>query len=147
MCFWCHWAAAGCSRAMRPRRGLQPEMHHCRSGTRDRQRWTTKLAGRENCPHRCSKYDRRRSANPASGGPHIPDNPPSCGRGDTVNDAELVETMRFFASRMKLVVEPTGCLERPQLSTIKLIPEEKESGLCSGGNIDPSRFAEFLLGR
>ncbi len=28
----------------------------------------------------------------------------------TVSDADLVETMRFFASRMKLVVEPTGCL-------------------------------------
>ena len=28
----------------------------------------------------------------------------------TVSDAELVETMRFFANRMKLVVEPTGCL-------------------------------------
>ncbi len=28
----------------------------------------------------------------------------------TVSDAQLVETMRFFAARMKLVVEPTGCL-------------------------------------
>ncbi len=28
----------------------------------------------------------------------------------TVSDAQLVQTMRFFASRMKLVVEPTGCL-------------------------------------
>eukprot|EP00667_Euglena_gracilis_P019329 EG_transcript_20697 len=28
----------------------------------------------------------------------------------TVTDAQLVETMRFFAGRMKQVVEPTGCL-------------------------------------
>ena len=28
----------------------------------------------------------------------------------TVSDAQLVATMRFFAERMKLVVEPTGCL-------------------------------------
>jgi threonine dehydratase len=28
----------------------------------------------------------------------------------TVTDEELVECMRFFASRMKIVVEPTGCL-------------------------------------
>jgi threo-3-hydroxy-L-aspartate ammonia-lyase len=28
----------------------------------------------------------------------------------TVSDAQLVRTMRFFAERMKLVVEPTGCL-------------------------------------
>ena len=28
----------------------------------------------------------------------------------TVSDADLVATMRFLASRMKLVIEPTGCL-------------------------------------
>ena len=28
----------------------------------------------------------------------------------TVSDAQLVATMRFFAERMKMVVEPTGCL-------------------------------------
>ena len=28
----------------------------------------------------------------------------------TVSDAELVDGMRFFASRMKMIVEPTGCL-------------------------------------
>jgi threonine dehydratase len=28
----------------------------------------------------------------------------------TVSDTELVQAMRFFAERMKLVVEPTGCL-------------------------------------
>ena len=28
----------------------------------------------------------------------------------TASDAQLVEAMRFFAERMKIVVEPTGCL-------------------------------------
>ena len=28
----------------------------------------------------------------------------------TASDAQLVEAMRFFAERMKMVVEPTGCL-------------------------------------
>ncbi len=28
----------------------------------------------------------------------------------TVTDQQLVSTMRFFAERMKMVVEPTGCL-------------------------------------
>ena len=28
----------------------------------------------------------------------------------TASDAQLVDGMRFFAERMKLVVEPTGCL-------------------------------------
>ena len=28
----------------------------------------------------------------------------------TADDAQLVECMRFFATRMKLIVEPTGCL-------------------------------------
>jgi len=28
----------------------------------------------------------------------------------TVSDAQLVRAMRFFMERMKLVVEPTGCL-------------------------------------
>ena len=27
-----------------------------------------------------------------------------------MSDAELVEAMRFFAERMKMIVEPTGCL-------------------------------------
>ena len=59
-----------------------------------------------------------------------------------VSDAELVESMRFFAERMKLVVEPTGCLafaaaqKRPVGARIGII--------VSGGNIDLKRFAELL---
>jgi threo-3-hydroxy-L-aspartate ammonia-lyase len=66
----------------------------------------------------------------------------------TVTDAELVETMRFFASRMKLVVEPTGCLGAAAAIQKKVDVRGKKVGiLVSGGNIDSARYAELLLNR
>jgi threo-3-hydroxy-L-aspartate ammonia-lyase len=63
----------------------------------------------------------------------------------TVTDAELVTTMRFFAERMKLVVEPTGCLA----AAAAFDPAFKLAGqrvgiLVSGGNIDLPRYAALL---
>jgi threonine dehydratase len=64
----------------------------------------------------------------------------------TVSDAELVEAMRFFASRMKLVVEPTGCLAAAAVFQKKIDVRGKRVGvLVSGGNIDLTRFAKLLL--
>jgi threo-3-hydroxy-L-aspartate ammonia-lyase len=66
----------------------------------------------------------------------------------TVSDADLIETMRFFASRMKLVVEPTGCLGAAAVIQRRIDVTGKNVGVViSGGNIDMTRFAEFLLGR
>jgi threonine dehydratase len=66
----------------------------------------------------------------------------------TVTDADLVETMRFFASRMKMVVEPTGCLAAAAVLHKKLALQGKNIGvIISGGNIDLTRFAELLQGR
>jgi threonine dehydratase len=63
----------------------------------------------------------------------------------TVNDTELVETMRFFVSRMKLVVEPTGCLAAAAVCQNKVERSGRKVGiLVSGGNIDVPRFAELL---
>ncbi len=63
----------------------------------------------------------------------------------TVSDAEMVETMRFFASRMKLVVEPTGCLAAAAVFQKKVELTGRNVGiLVSGGNIDVPRFAELL---
>ncbi len=63
----------------------------------------------------------------------------------TVNDTEMVETMRFFASRMKLVVEPTGCLAAAAVFQKKVEITGRNVGiLVSGGNIDVTRFAELL---
>jgi len=65
----------------------------------------------------------------------------------TVSDDELVETMRFFASRMKQVVEPTGCLAAAAVLQGKLEVAGKRVGvLISGGNIDLARFAELVAG-
>jgi threonine dehydratase len=65
----------------------------------------------------------------------------------TVSDAELVETMRFFANRMKLVVEPTGCLAAAAIFQRRIDVRGKRVGvLVSGGNIDSVRFAELMLG-
>ncbi|WP_420101621.1 threo-3-hydroxy-L-aspartate ammonia-lyase [Bosea sp. (in: a-proteobacteria)] len=63
----------------------------------------------------------------------------------TVSDAELVETMRFFAERMKLVVEPTGCLAAAAALTGKVPVAGKRVGvIISGGNVDLASFARFL---
>src|SRR5258705_1152096 len=47
----------------------------------------------------------------------------------TVSDDELVDTMKFFASRMKLVVEPTGCLAAAAVSANKLDVRGKRVGV------------------
>ena len=63
----------------------------------------------------------------------------------TVSDAELVEAMRFFASRMKLIVEPTGCLAAAAVFAGKVDVGGKRVGIIlSGGNIDLARFAELV---
>ena len=57
----------------------------------------------------------------------------------TVSDAELVETMRFFVSRMKIVVEPTGCLGAAAVFAGKIDVAGKRVGVVlSGGNVDPA---------
>lgn len=63
----------------------------------------------------------------------------------TVSDAELIEEMRFFASRMKLVVEATGCLGLA--AARKLAPQfqgKRIGVLVSGGNVDIARLCELL---
>jgi len=65
----------------------------------------------------------------------------------TVSDAQLVQTMRFFMERMKLVVEPTGCLAAAAALTGALPLQGKRVGvIVSGGNIDATRYAQLLLG-
>ena len=63
----------------------------------------------------------------------------------TVSDAQLVDGMRFFAERMKLVVEPTGCLglaaARAMASELK---GQRVGVVVSGGNVDLDRFCTLL---
>jgi len=65
----------------------------------------------------------------------------------TVTDEELVACMRFFAERMKIVVEPTGCLGFAAARKMKASLKGKRIGvLISGGNIDLGRFASLIAG-
>ena len=63
----------------------------------------------------------------------------------TVSDQTLIDTMRFFAERMKILVEPTGCLgAAAALSRRHHRPGERIGVLISGGNIDLPRYGELL---
>jgi threonine dehydratase len=63
----------------------------------------------------------------------------------TASDAALVEAMRFFAERMKLVVEPTGCLAAAAAFTGAVPVEGRRVGvIISGGNVDLASFARFI---
>jgi len=65
----------------------------------------------------------------------------------TVSDAQLVQTMRFFAARMKLVVEPTGCLGAAALLEGAIdLRGARVSVIVSGGNVDLPRYATLLQG-
>ncbi|REC95179.1 threo-3-hydroxy-L-aspartate ammonia-lyase [Kushneria indalinina] len=63
----------------------------------------------------------------------------------TASDAELIECMSFMAERMKLVVEPTGCLGLAAARQMKDELKGKRVGvIISGGNVDMVRFAGLL---
>jgi threonine dehydratase len=63
----------------------------------------------------------------------------------TVTDEQLVDAMRFFAERMKMVVEPTGCLAfAGAIAAGKAITGKRVGIVISGGNVDLSRYATFL---
>lgn len=63
----------------------------------------------------------------------------------TVDDADLLCALRFFAERMKIVVEPTGCLGAAALMQ-QLIPLKglKVGVIVSGGNVDLSYYGKLL---
>jgi threonine dehydratase len=69
----------------------------------------------------------------------------------TVSDAQLVEAMRFFAERMKMVVEPTGCLAfAGACAASEAEPAFKGARvgvIISGGNVDLARYAALLAAR
>ena len=63
----------------------------------------------------------------------------------TATDEELIDCMRFFAARMKIVVEPTGCLGFAAARQLKSQLQGKRVGvIVSGGNVDIARFCELL---
>lgn len=63
----------------------------------------------------------------------------------TVTDEQLCTQMRFFAERMKIVVEPTGCLAAAAVMHKVIDVSEKRVGvIVSGGNIDIEKFGQFI---
>ncbi|PVZ15982.1 MULTISPECIES: threo-3-hydroxy-L-aspartate ammonia-lyase [unclassified Pseudomonas] len=63
----------------------------------------------------------------------------------TAPDAGLVRAMRFFAERMKMVVEPTGCLGLAALWEQPEAWRGKRIGVViTGGNVDLARYAQLL---
>jgi threonine dehydratase len=65
----------------------------------------------------------------------------------TASDAQLIEAMRFFAERMKIVVEPTGCLGLAAACHAGLPLAGLRVGVViSGGNVDLRRLGEWLAG-
>jgi threonine dehydratase len=65
----------------------------------------------------------------------------------TATDDELVQCMRFFAERMKIVVEPTGCLGFAAARRMQGELRGKKVGiLVSGGNVDLAKLSGFLAG-
>jgi threonine dehydratase len=65
----------------------------------------------------------------------------------TVSDSQLRATMRFFAERMKLVVEPTGCLGAAALLEGVVQARGKRVGvILSGGNVDLAAYGGILAG-
>jgi len=63
----------------------------------------------------------------------------------TAADGELIDCMRFFATRMKIVSEPTGCLAFAGARAFgKRLAGQRVGVIVSGGNIDSKRLAELL---
>ena len=65
----------------------------------------------------------------------------------TATDAQLVDAMRFYAERMKMIVEPTGCLSLVGAQHSGVDFSGTRIGiLISGGNVDLKRFSELVTG-
>jgi threonine dehydratase len=64
----------------------------------------------------------------------------------TVTDTQLIQTMKFFAERMNLVVEPTGCLGAAavQHAVLKMKPNQRIGVIVSGGNVDLLAYSGYL---
>ncbi len=67
----------------------------------------------------------------------------------TVSDAQLIEAMRFAASRMKMVIEPTGGLAMAAAMQGAVegdlgLKGQRVGVIISGGNVDIAQFAKYL---
>ncbi|WP_265102732.1 threo-3-hydroxy-L-aspartate ammonia-lyase [Acinetobacter calcoaceticus] len=64
---------------------------------------------------------------------------------DTVQDSELIESMKFFTERLKIVVEPTGCLGLAGFLKNQSKFKNKKIGIIiTGGNVDIEKYGMLL---
>jgi threonine dehydratase len=63
----------------------------------------------------------------------------------TVSDEQLIDSIRLLAERLKIVVEPTGCLAFAGVRFSGLPLDGKRVGvILSGGNVDIDQFARLI---
>jgi threo-3-hydroxy-L-aspartate ammonia-lyase len=63
----------------------------------------------------------------------------------TVSDAQLIEAMRFAASRMKMVIEPTGGLAMAAaMQGVVNVKGQRVGVIISGGDVDIAQLAQYL---
>ncbi len=63
----------------------------------------------------------------------------------TVTDEQLIDRMKFYAERMKIIVEPTGCLSYAAALAHKEQFQGKRVGIIvSGGNVDIQHFTQLV---
>jgi threonine dehydratase len=61
-----------------------------------------------------------------------------------VTEDEIRATFRFLLTRMKILVEPSGCVSAAAVLFKKLPPGTKRAGvILSGGNVDYEMIAQL----
>lgn len=65
---------------------------------------------------------------------------------DTVTDSELIESMKFFTERLKIIVEPTGCLGLAGfIKNSEKFKNKKIGIIITGGNVDIEKLSKLLI--
>jgi len=63
----------------------------------------------------------------------------------TVKDDQVIDMMRFFLERMKIVVEPTGAVAPAAVfHNVLALSGKKVCAIISGGNVDPALLKRIL---
>jgi threonine ammonia-lyase medium form len=63
----------------------------------------------------------------------------------TVTDEDVIDMMKFFFERMKIVVEPTGAVAPAAiLKNVVGLKDKKVCAVISGGNVDTKLFKEWI---
>jgi threonine dehydratase len=63
----------------------------------------------------------------------------------TVTDEQVIEMMKFFAERMKVVVEPTGAVAPAAIfHNVVRLSGKKACAIISGGNVNPAFLKQIL---